>query len=318
MRASEFLTEGIHDPAIFKAVFVLGGPGSGKSYISRELGLNSLGLVSINSDIAFTYMMQKHQLDQKMPPEETEKRDIVRSRAKIVTNKKMDLAIQGRLGIHIDTTGSNYSKIANLKSNFEQLGYECFLIVINTSLETALKRNSARDRTVPEDAVINSWKNVQSNIGNFSQIFDKFAIIDNNEGSGNTGAQINKIYAKLASFITSPPKNNIARRWLEKNKHKQMDEAKYEGNIGIMELIKFFQQHPELKSEYDSIKAEEGAVAAMKFALAAIKAELQGEPYSLVEYRRRKKRSKKKAAYSGYGYPAYVGSTDSGGEGGGE
>ena len=57
------LIEGINDPAIFKVVFLIGGPGSGKGYISRNLGLQSLGYVPINSDTAFEYLMSKNNLD---------------------------------------------------------------------------------------------------------------------------------------------------------------------------------------------------------------------------------------------------------------
>ena len=60
MRADEFIQEGVNDPAIFKVVFVIGGPGSGKSYVSRELGLNAMGFVTVNSDVAFEYMMKKY------------------------------------------------------------------------------------------------------------------------------------------------------------------------------------------------------------------------------------------------------------------
>ena len=44
-----FLEEGVNDPAIFKAVFMAGGPGSGKSFIAGKTGLISQGLVLINS-----------------------------------------------------------------------------------------------------------------------------------------------------------------------------------------------------------------------------------------------------------------------------
>jgi hypothetical protein len=33
IKFSQYLSEGINDPAIFKAVFLAGGPGSGKSFI---------------------------------------------------------------------------------------------------------------------------------------------------------------------------------------------------------------------------------------------------------------------------------------------
>ena len=40
--------EGVNDPAIFKAIFLAGGPGSGKSFIVGKTGLTSLGLSLIH------------------------------------------------------------------------------------------------------------------------------------------------------------------------------------------------------------------------------------------------------------------------------
>ena len=50
IKFKKFMTEGVDDPAIFKAVFLAGGPGSGKSFIVGKTGLPALGLKVINSD----------------------------------------------------------------------------------------------------------------------------------------------------------------------------------------------------------------------------------------------------------------------------
>ena len=71
----EELNEGINDPNIFKAVFMAGGPGSGKSYMARQL-LGGSGLKVVNTDDALEYLMTKHGLDTKMPDSEKEERDI--------------------------------------------------------------------------------------------------------------------------------------------------------------------------------------------------------------------------------------------------
>ena len=47
------IDEGVNDPGIFKAIILAGGPGSGKTFVARQLGLKSLGLVVVNSDNYF-------------------------------------------------------------------------------------------------------------------------------------------------------------------------------------------------------------------------------------------------------------------------
>lgn len=215
MRAFEFVQEGVNDPAIFKVVFVVGGPGSGKSYVSRELGLNSMGFVTLNSDVAFEYLMKKHDINPKMPPEEKEKRDTVRARAKELTGMKSDNAIEGRLGIHIDGTGDDYEKIANLKNNFERLGYDTALVVVNTKLEVARQRNQMRDRTVPDKLLVNSWYNVQDNIGRFANIFNNISIIDNSGDKDITDQQIDKTYVRLKKFAQEKPTKPAAKQWIK-------------------------------------------------------------------------------------------------------
>lgn len=279
MRANEFVSEGVNDPAIFKVVFVVGGPGSGKSYVSRELGLNAMGFVTINSDDAFEYLMRKHNIDPKMPPEEKEKRDTVRARAKEITGKKSNLAIEGRLGIHVDGTGDDYDKVAKLKRNFELLGYDCYLVIVNTRLDIARHRNQMRARTVPDKIVTNSWYDVQDNIGRFANVFTYMSIIDNSGDAKSTDAQIAKVHNRLRQFVESPPTRPAAKEWIQNHKpqvnekwsqkykssincnnpkgfsqrahcqgrKKKANEASYAGNLGAMEMIKFKQiASPEL------------------------------------------------------------------------
>lgn len=221
------LDEGANDPAIFKAVFIIGGPGSGKSYVARNLGLNALGYVNINSDIAFEYLMKKHNLSPKMPPEEKEKRDVVRQRAKDITGNKSELAIEGRLGVIIDGTGDDYEKVSKLKENFDQLGYNTYLVVVNTKLDVARKRNQQRTRTVPDEIVVDSWYNVQNNIGKFAQIFENMSIIDNSGDISDTQNQIQNTYKKIVRFTNTPPNKPIAKQWLNQKRlnEEDVDEA---------------------------------------------------------------------------------------------
>ena len=115
------LNEGLYDPNIFKAFFLAGGPGSGKTFVTRN-AFGGTGLRQINSDSAFENALRKNGLSLKMPEDEAEARDILRARAKGTTDRTMDLSIKGRLGMVIDGTGRDYDKIANQKAILQQLG----------------------------------------------------------------------------------------------------------------------------------------------------------------------------------------------------
>ena len=52
----EYITEGVYDPNIFKAFFLAGGPGSGKSWVSAKT-LSGMGLKVINSDDVSEYTL---------------------------------------------------------------------------------------------------------------------------------------------------------------------------------------------------------------------------------------------------------------------
>ena len=175
------LHEGVYDQHIFKAFFLAGGPGSGKSYVvSRTTGGSGLKLV--NSDDAFENLLRKAGLSLKMPSSEEEPRDVVRGRAKEITAKKKENYLEGRLGLIIYGTGREAEKILFQKRQLEELGYDTYMIFVNTSLDVALQRNAERPRSVPESIVTKSWKAVQSNIGKFNNMFRKgFIIVDNND-----------------------------------------------------------------------------------------------------------------------------------------
>jgi len=86
---NEYLQEGINDPSIFKAIFLAGGPGSGKSFMVGKTGLTSLGFKSINSDSAFELALKNAGM--KMDPENIASPEAqkIRQKAKELTNKQV-------------------------------------------------------------------------------------------------------------------------------------------------------------------------------------------------------------------------------------
>jgi shikimate kinase len=218
----QFIKEGVYDPNIFKAVFMAGGPGSGKSYIAGK-STGGLGLKIINSDDAFERFLTREGLSLKMPESETAARDVERARAKKVTASKKFYAIQGRLGIIIDGTGHVYDKVAKQAVMLQQLGYETSMVFVNTSLEVALARNEQRARSVQPKLVKKSWQDVQNNMGKFQNFFgpSRFFIVDNN-GVEEDMLQISTKIIRRA--ISKPVKNIIAAAWIT-NELKKKDRS---------------------------------------------------------------------------------------------
>ena len=211
-----YLQEGLYDPNIFKAFFLAGGPGSGKTFVTRG-AFGGTGLRVVNSDAAFENALKKNNLSLKMPDSEAEARDMLRARAKATTDKTMDLSIKGRLGMVIDGTGRDYDKINYQVSLLKQLGYDCYMIFVNTSLEVALERNRRRERTVPEYITKQSWTKVQSNIGKFQNLFgmDSMIIVDNSKDDRELTTQIMDRCSKaVRRLLNNKIKSYTAKRWM--------------------------------------------------------------------------------------------------------
>ena len=212
------LQEGVYDPNIFKAFFIAGGPGSGKSFVVRRT-TGGLGLRVINSDDAFEHQLKKANLSLKMPASETEPRDIVRARAKQTTASRKAGYLEGRLGIIIDGTGRDYDKIAKEATQLQQLGYDTYMIFVNTSLAVALARTAMRPRSIPEKIVTKSWRDVQQNLGKFSQFFRQgLVIVDNNDAGDDV---FNLVSKQIRGLVKKKVNNGRAMEWIRNELEKK-------------------------------------------------------------------------------------------------
>ena len=211
MKTFSELQEGLQDPNIFKAFFLAGGPGSGKSYVVRY-STGGTGLRVVNSDDVFEKYLKDAGISMKMGSEDP-RRDKLRSKAKATTAGRQANYIEGRIGMVIDGTGKDYDKIREQKAELESLGYDTHMIFVNTSIEVALERNAKRERTVPEDAAILSWKAVQGNIGKFSSLFKgTMVIVDNNKADDD----IEMItFKEVKRLLKKKVRNTRAKSWIE-------------------------------------------------------------------------------------------------------
>ena len=228
----QMITEGVDDPGILKCVFMAGGPGSGKSFTAMEIfgidkrlkaSFSSTGLKSVNSDSAFEKGLKDNGIDPKKLAD-IEKNDAelwnkiannddsIRNKAKALTRKQKSFYEAGRLGMIIDGTGHVYSKIQKNKKYAESLGYDTYMVFVNTSLEVAKERNQNRERILSDDLLEKSWSNVQNNLGKFQNLFGgNFRIVDNTVYKP-IGKQVQKA---VNAFVRKKVYNPIGKKWIQ-------------------------------------------------------------------------------------------------------
>ena len=249
----EMITEGVDDPGILKCIFLAGGPGIGKSYTAKEIfgvgksvtsSVSAGGLKLINSDMAFEKALKDNGINpkdlgkiEKEDPKmwdtiagETNPKSI-RNQAKKITKQQQAFYEAGRLGMIIDGTGDEVTKIKEKKKHAENLGYDCYMVFVNTSLEVAQERNASRDRTLSEKLVAEIWKACQNNLGAFQSLFSgNFIIVDNTEYKkyqtkfrDRKSGEIKFVDTNIAqniqkaidSFLRKPVYNQIGKKWIE-------------------------------------------------------------------------------------------------------
>jgi hypothetical protein len=223
---NELLSEGVHDASIFKAVFLAGGPGSGKDYVLDNT-LAGHGLTEINSDKALEFLMDKQGLDKKMPKSEEEKRNFVRGRAKSITDLRQRLALLGRNGLIINGTGDDLEKTKKIKARLEELGYDTKMLLVNTRDDISAQRNIERGqrggRAVPETIRKEKWDSVQNSRTEYAKLFGtNYIEFDNSEDLRSTDPELVKqkkmelmdIFKNVREFTQAPPKSEPAELWI--------------------------------------------------------------------------------------------------------
>lgn len=230
------LEEGINDPGIFKAVVLAGGPGSGKSFVAQKLGLKALGLIVVNSDLFFVQMMKRKGLSLKMPANETEDREVARLAAKASTDRRLKNLVEARMGVLIDSTSGDQKKTQKIIKMLKKAGYDVKVLFIQTSLDTALKRNKARERTIPEPVVEFSWKGAQKVKPILKRLVgakDYHEVENDYDGKVDTS-----LTGKLS--VWSQTKNKNALDWIEAVKRGSSSVKKEDINTSIATFYQFW------------------------------------------------------------------------------
>jgi len=94
------------------------------------------------------------------------------------------------------------------------LGYDTYMVFVNTTLEVALKRNEMRPRSVPEPIVISSHAQIQKNIPKLRAIFGSknFVEVDNSEEREDVNI---KVYKEIQKLVRRKPTSPMAKAWIQ-------------------------------------------------------------------------------------------------------
>jgi uridine kinase len=100
------ITEGVNDPHIFKALFVIGSSGSGKTTVAKYL-TSSTGMKVVDVDKYYEYLKKSNTLTTLTTSNSQLSNDLAWDRAKVLNTNQFSSYITGRLGVAIINTGKN-------------------------------------------------------------------------------------------------------------------------------------------------------------------------------------------------------------------
>jgi predicted kinase len=150
------------------AFFMMGGPGSGKSFIRKtDSAMASLTVVDCDN-----FKMAHPDYDPKNP-------GALHEWSSIECTKAFYRALSGTDSFVYDGTGTNAEKQIEWMMQARAAGFRVEVVFVRCSLNVALARNAARERTVPEHIVIEKHAVVETSFRACSGFAHTTRVIDN-------------------------------------------------------------------------------------------------------------------------------------------
>ena len=204
----------------FKAIFVTGGPGSGKDIIIREAIAESK-IVELNFIQAQEYLADKQKLSERTSDF---RREGIRNRGPLIINGPAD----------------DQNRIAYIKEELEELGYDTMMIFVETTNETSKERNSLLSRMMVESVRQDKWLKSQQNTKYFQESFTDCITFDNTGNLDTKEEDIHLVYEKTTEFLDSGVVGETAEDWLNRR-----------SKLNINSL---FKENKNVKSNFRSIQ----------------------------------------------------------------
>lgn len=198
------ILEGLYDQYTFKAVFMAGSPGAGKSTIADRL-FSHTGLKHVDVDRFWNLYFAKG------------RRVIDYARLHGHVEAQRGHYLEGRLGLIIDSTARRLERMQALKQQLEEsFGYDTMMIYVYTDLATAQVRVRERGlrtgREIDSDTVEQYHNKVESNREYLQNMFGKNFIAIDNSGIPDLKPAIKQIQ----TWLDRAPQQPAARDWIER------------------------------------------------------------------------------------------------------
>lgn len=207
----EILAESILDRGIFKAVFMGGAAGSGKSYVAKKIKSGSIEPRIVNVDTH----IEKFGAGSKGDEQWADVYDTFWDKSKHLTMSQLLLYINSCLPLFIDSTSTEPSNLVRRYNVLENIGYDMAFCFVDTSLETALQRNKDRQRTIPDELVKDYHDKSQKTKSFLRSKFPLFMEVKNDKGELNDEVVLN-VFKKMLFFYDSPVQNPIGQDVIQK------------------------------------------------------------------------------------------------------
>lgn len=170
-----------------KAIFITGGPGSGKDVVIREV-LSHIDITEVNHMQAYNYLADKKKLFEKS---NDFRRETIRNHYPLLINAPAD----------------NFDKISYIKEELEELGYSTIMVFVNTLDSVSKERNEHLSRMMVESVRHSKWMSSQNNKKIYKDLFENFVLIDNNNSIELIEEDIERVYKRVNRFLVSENKN---------------------------------------------------------------------------------------------------------------
>ena len=150
-----------------KTMIIMAGlPASGKStYIKANL-----------SDMA---VVDCDQFKATIPGYDPKNPGAVHAQSKVMEKEAIYTNLANGHSFIYDTTATNSDKALALILEAQSLGYTVEVHYMNVSLQTALARNAARERTVATEIILDKFEKINASMTILKQYADRFVQVDN-------------------------------------------------------------------------------------------------------------------------------------------